>query len=59
MKKQPKSIKSNEKKEHQKEGKKKKYLTGYEYGDFFLFGLIFVAMIKFGYPIARSFFGIE
>ena len=47
------------KKNIKKKAKKEKNLTGYEYGDFFLFGLIFVAMIKFGYPIARSFFGIE
>ena len=47
------------KKKQKKKVKKEDYLTGYEWGDFLLYGVFFAAMIKFGYPYLRSVFGIE
>ena len=42
-----------------KKEKHKGIFVDNEWGDFFIFGLFFVAMIKFGYPYFRSVFGIE
>ena len=47
-------------KKKKKKGKKKDYIfVDNEWGDYIIFGIIFVAMIQFGYPYLRSIFGIE
>jgi|TARA_B110000211_G_C13589997_1_gene340008 hypothetical protein len=47
-------------KKKKKKGKKKDYIfVDNEWGDFIIFGIIFAAMIQFGYPYLRSIFGIE
>ena len=46
-------------KKRKKKTKKDTYLTGYKWGDFFLVGAVIVGIIKYGYPIIRSYFGIE
>ena len=47
------------KKRKKKPKKHKGIFIDNEWADFFIFGAVFVAMIKFGYPYLRSVFGIE
>ena len=47
------------KKKRKKKTEKDELITGYFWLDCLLYGGVVVGIIKFGYPILRSYFGIE
>ena len=47
------------KKKRKKKTEKDELITGYLWLDFLVVGGVVVGIIKFGYPILRSYFGIE